>query len=212
MAQKIKIQSGQLLVESSDNSLDVNVGIKGSLTLDTAGVGTISTNPGESLTLSSDTSIILNVNSLNRLEINDGGAFLISGSAGSSGAILTSTGSGTAPSWKSPNTITDLVSSAGVINIDCSLGIYFAIELTEDITDITFSNLPSAGKGISLSVQITQGSGPWSINWPVSFKWPNGTVGNVSVGAGNIDLLTLSSFDQGSNWLTSLGNNYSVGA
>lgn len=97
-----------------------------------------------------------------------------------------------------------LTSTAGVLTIDYSLGDYFTHTLDEDITSITFSNLPSSPSGIGLVVKFQQDTTPRTVAWPASFSWAGGTVGSVSTGSGDIDLLGLISVDQGTTFATTL--------
>lgn len=98
------------------------------------------------------------------------------------------------------STVTALSSSSGVVNIDCSLGDYFTLALTENVTSITFSNLPGAGKGASLMLRITQDSTARTVAWPSSFRWAGGVAGSVSTGSGAVDVLAISTFDNGTKW------------
>lgn len=121
---------------------------------------------------------------------------------GSNGQVLT-VASGV-PSWGAPtggdrSTVTSLTISSGVVNIDCSLGDYFTLALNANVTSITFSNLPGSGKGGSLMVRVTQDSTPRTVAWPSSFRW-EGSAPSVSTGSGAIDLLAISTLDNGTKW------------
>lgn len=93
------------------------------------------------------------------------------------------------------NTVTALTNNAGVVDIDLSLGDYFTLKLTADVTSITFSNLPGSGRGFSKSIQITQ-TGAFTVAWPASFRWEGGIAGAVS-GSAAVDLLAITSVDNG---------------
>lgn len=95
--------------------------------------------------------------------------------------------------------VTALTSSAGVVNIDLSLGSYFTLTLTENVTSITFSNAPGAGYGQTVMVRITQGSPAKTVTWPAAFKW-EGAAPSVSTGNGAVDLLALTTMDNGTAW------------
>lgn len=107
------------------------------------------------------------------------------------------------------NTVTALSIVAGVVNIDCSLGDYFSLALTENVTSITFSNLPGSGKGASLMVYITQDATPRTVSWPASFKWTGGVPGTVSTGSGVKDTLAITTFDNGVAWPATLAKGLS---
>lgn len=99
------------------------------------------------------------------------------------------------------STVTALSISSGVVNIDCSLGDFFTLSLTANVTSITFSNLPAAGKGASIAVQIRQdGTGSRTVSLPSSFKATGGSDTSVQSAANAYTLLTLTTFDQGTRW------------
>jgi len=98
------------------------------------------------------------------------------------------------------STVSALSVSAGVCNIDCSLGDYFTLAPTANITSITFSNLPAAGHAMTLMIRFTQDSTARTVAWPSSFKWAGGSAGAVSTGSGAKDVIALTTFDQGTTW------------
>lgn len=95
--------------------------------------------------------------------------------------------------------VTSLTSSGGVLAIDLSLGSYFTLTLTENVTSITFSNAPGSGYGQTIMLRITQAASAKTVAWPASFKW-EGTAADVSTGPGAVDLLALTTMDNGSTW------------
>lgn len=97
-----------------------------------------------------------------------------------------------------------LTPSSGVVNIDCSLGDYFTLAPTANVTSITFSNLPASGKAYSLMIRFTQDSTARTVAWPASFKWAGGAAGAVSTGSGAIDVLAITTFNQGTSWHATL--------
>jgi hypothetical protein len=115
----------------------------------------------------------------------------------------------TALAGKAPlkNTVTALATS-GSVAIDCALGDYFTLALAGNVSTFTFSNLPGAGKGASIMVQITQDSTPRTVGWPASFKWEGGVAGTVSTGSGDVDVLALTTFDNGTTWRATLANDF----
>lgn len=115
-------------------------------------------------------------------------------------------------SGSSGDTSTALSISAGVVNIDCSLGDYFTLALTANVTSITFSNLPGSGKGGSKIIRITQDTTPRTVAWPGSFKWTGGVTGSISAGSGAIDLLAISTVDNGAVWFATLANETAASA
>lgn len=105
------------------------------------------------------------------------------------------------------NVVTTLTNNAGVVDIDLSLGDYFTLELTANVTSITFSNLPGSGRGFSKFIQITQ-TGAFTVDWPASFRWEGGSAGAVS-GSAAVDLLAITSVDNGATIHATISNNRS---
>lgn len=97
------------------------------------------------------------------------------------------------------NTVSAL-STSGSVAIDYALGDYFTLALAGNVSTFTFSNLPGSGKGASLMVRITQDSTPRTVGWPASFKWAGGVAGVVSTGSGAVDVLAITTFDNGTTW------------
>ncbi len=112
------------------------------------------------------------------------------------------------PLKQSGQAVTAVTPAAGVATFDLSLGDYFTIAPTADVTSIVFTNLPGAGKGARKFIRLTQDATPRAYTWPASFKWPGGVAGAVSTGAGAVDLLELTTFDNGTTWRAVLINNF----
>lgn len=104
-------------------------------------------------------------------------------------------------------TVTAL-SGSGSVAIDYALGDYFTLALTGDVTDFTFSNLPGSGKGATLMIRITQDSAPRTVTWPSSFKWAGGAAGAVSTSSGAVDVLAITTFDNGTTWQATLAKDF----
>jgi hypothetical protein len=100
--------------------------------------------------------------------------------------------------------VTALTPVSGVVTINCSLGDYFTLAPTANVTSIVFTNLPAAGKAQTIMVSFTQDSTARTVTWPASFKWAGGTAGAVSTGSGAIDVLALTTFNQGTTWNATL--------
>jgi len=107
------------------------------------------------------------------------------------------------------NTVTALSIVSGVVNIDCSLGDYFTLTMTANVTSLTFSNLPGADKGASKWIDITQGSGPYTFAYPASFKWVGGVPVPISTTNGALDSLAIVTLDNGTTWKPTLGRAFS---
>jgi hypothetical protein len=102
------------------------------------------------------------------------------------------------------NTATAVTNSAGTVTLDWALGDYFTHTATANITTLAFSNLPGSGKGASLMLRFTQDSTPRTFAWPASFKWAGGVAPSVSTGSGVIDVLSITTFDNGTSWQATL--------
>lgn len=101
-------------------------------------------------------------------------------------------------------TVSVLTPASGVVNIDCSLGDYFTLAPTANVTSITFSNLPASGKAVSLMIRFTQDTTARTVAWPASFKWAGGVAGAVSTGSGAIDVIGITTFNQGTTWAATI--------
>lgn len=96
------------------------------------------------------------------------------------------------------------LATSGSVATDCALGNYFTLALAGNVSTFTFSNLPGSGKGVTLMVRITQDSTPRTVGWPASFKWAGGVAGVVSTGSGAVDVLAITTFDNGTTWQATL--------
>ena len=93
-----------------------------------------------------------------------------------------------------------LTSSGGVINLDLTIGRYFQITLTENITGIVITGAPPPGYGLSFLLWITQNaSAAKTFTMPAEFDWDGGTVGAISTELGAVDLLAASTRN-GTTW------------
>jgi len=126
------------------------------------------------------------------------------GAAGAQGPQGAQGAQGTANTAESVLTI-----SSGVVNIDCSLADFYTLAMSNNVTSITFTNLPAAGHAQTIMIQITQNaSAAKTLVFPASFKWPGGTTGVISSTLSAIDLVAASTFDQGTTWQVNMSNAY----
>lgn len=99
------------------------------------------------------------------------------------------------------SSVTALSISSGVVNIDYSLGDYFTLSLTSNVTSITFSNLPGSGKGASLALLIKQdATGGRTVALPSSFKQITGSDSSVQSSANAYTRLHITTNDNGTRW------------
>jgi hypothetical protein len=106
------------------------------------------------------------------------------------------------------NVVTAVSSVAGVVTIDCALGDYFVLTLTENVTGWVFSNvLP----GCSIMLRIMQDAATArTVAWPASFRWVDGTDGVVSVALGARDRLAITTDDTGTTWDATLAKGFAA--
>ena len=104
-------------------------------------------------------------------------------------------------------TVTSVSSSSGEVTLNYALGDYFALTLTEDVTSWVISNPPGSGKGFTLMVQITQDSTPRTVVKPGTTA--GGAALDVSTGSGAVDVLAITSFDNGATLRSSIGKDFS---
>jgi hypothetical protein len=105
------------------------------------------------------------------------------------------------------DTVTAVSSASGVVTLDYSLGDYFTLTLTENVTSWVISNPPGSGKGFTLMVQITQGATPRTVAKPGTTA--GGAALDVSTGNGDIDVLAISSFNNGTTLRSSIAKDFS---
>jgi hypothetical protein len=100
--------------------------------------------------------------------------------------------------------------SSNAITINCANGDYFTLSMTANVTSVTVSNAPASGKAQTVMVEIKQdATGSRTISWPASFKWTSGTAGVLSTGANKVDVLAITTFDQGTTWRATLAKDFS---
>lgn len=102
----------------------------------------------------------------------------------------------TAGSGSDRSAVTAVSSSSGVVTLNYALGDYFTLTLTENVTSWAISNPPGSGRGFTLMVQITQGSGPYTVADPGTFA-EGGSI-DVPTTNGDVGVVAITSFDNGS--------------
>lgn len=106
--------------------------------------------------------------------------------------------------------VTALSISAGAVAIDCSLGSYFTLAANAAMTSFTFSNLPASGQAQTIMIRITQdATGSRVATWPASFKWAGGAAGVLSTAANAVDVLAITTFNQGTSWIATVAKAFS---
>ena len=105
-------------------------------------------------------------------------------------------------------TSTSPSSSANAITLDLVNGNAFQTTLTENITTVTLSNPPATGTYGELVWKVIQDSVARTITWPASVNWPAATAPVISTGSGDVDIITLKTWDGGTTWYGNFAQAY----
>jgi hypothetical protein len=97
--------------------------------------------------------------------------------------------------------LSTISSASGVLTINCASSNYFVTTLSENVTSIIISNAPSNDSATTIMVRIKQDSDTAkTVAWPASFKWAGGVAGSVSTTLDAVDVLAITTFDNGVTW------------
>lgn len=102
-----------------------------------------------------------------------------------------------------PSAVVALPIATGVVDIDLAGGSArnFTLALTENVTSITFSNLPASGFVAEIDVEITQdATGSRTVALPAAFKALGGSDTAVASAANTVTVLSAKTWDQGTTW------------
>jgi hypothetical protein len=85
--------------------------------------------------------------------------------------------------------------------LDCAASNNFSTTLTQN-TAITFYNIPALDTAYSMVLEIQQDSVPsnYTVTFPASINWAEGTAPILSTAANAIDIISLYTRDGGTNW------------
>jgi hypothetical protein len=98
-------------------------------------------------------------------------------------------------------TQTTLSISAGVVSINMALGNIFTVVMNQNITSMTFTNIPSTGTVGYFTLILTQDStGSRIVSWPASVLWANGVTPTLTAAPSDFDTITLITYNGGTNW------------
>jgi len=89
--------------------------------------------------------------------------------------------------------VTAVTSSSGTLTLDASVGGFFTVALSENITTLTISNLP-AGRATVITVRFTQDSTDRTVVSTintVAAKTAGGGGWTMTTGSGKIDIVTV---------------------
>jgi hypothetical protein len=96
--------------------------------------------------------------------------------------------------------------SANTLTINLLNGNLFTCPLNANITTLTISNTPStSGVAIGFGLAFTADGTLRTVTWPASVKWAGGTAPTLTSTNGKIDVLSLLTTNNGTNWLGFVG-------
>jgi len=100
------------------------------------------------------------------------------------------------------NHVTALTIASGVVSVDCSLGDYFTLAMTANVTSLTFSNVPAAGTGRTLCIDVAQdATGGRTLALPASFKAIGNSDTAIQSAANAKTRIIASTTDGGATWV-----------
>ncbi|WP_341706542.1 DUF2793 domain-containing protein [Halopseudomonas sp.] len=84
--------------------------------------------------------------------------------------------------------------SSGALDIDLADPAGFVVDLDQDVTTLTFSNVPS-GKVVTFTITFVQdGTGGWEVTWPAAVQ---GSPDQPEPSAGNVSVMSFITWDGG---------------
>ena len=92
---------------------------------------------------------------------------------------------------------------SNVVDIDARTASVFTLTLNDIISTMNVT-LPANSRSVSLTMIITS-QGSYSVTWPANTKWAGGTPPQLSTTSGRIDVVTLSTTNNGLSWLGFIG-------
>jgi hypothetical protein len=90
--------------------------------------------------------------------------------------------------------------SSGTYDLDLSLSNLFTLTLSSNVT-FTFTNPPASDRSKPVTIVLTQGTGGNKTATFTNARYTDGTAPILSTGAGNIDVLTFFTINNGSSYL-----------
>lgn len=102
-----------------------------------------------------------------------------------------------------------IASSGGTLTVDLALGNSFVTTLTENVTTLTISSVPSTNY-ITFELRVIQdgAGGAYTMTQPASVLSPGGTAPTITTSNDAIDRLTYVSIDGGTTWLLDFSQAY----
>lgn len=96
-----------------------------------------------------------------------------------------------------------LTINSGVVDIDAREASVFTLTLDDIVTSTTVT-LPANSRSVSITMIITS-NGSYSVAWPTNTKWPGGNTPTLSTTSGRVDVITLTTTNNGLSWLGFVG-------
>jgi hypothetical protein len=150
--------------------------------------------------------IILTTHVSGILPVANGGTSI--SAPGTAGNLLTSTGSDFQSGGGAATPPGVVTFSATAMAVNCLLSNVFATTFTANVTVAPTLTNPINGQTVNWF--ITQdATGGRTIIWPSSFKWPNGVIPVLSVGANAVDLLVITYRSTTGFWYATLAKAFS---
>jgi hypothetical protein len=89
----------------------------------------------------------------------------------------------------------------GAMAVNYDNGTVVEWTLDANVTEITFQNLPKAGRHAKLSFYLRQGTGgSKTVTWPGTVDWGNAGAPVLSTAAGRTDVVVIVTIDGGLTW------------
>ena len=129
------------------------------------------------------------------------------------GLIVTATGSCSIPAPSSGPGLTingsaytptvSIGNSGTAFTLNCDASNVQSLVMTGNVISAAFT-ISNPRDGQTVNLFITQGSGPYTLGWPTSFKWAGGTPASISTANGAVDLLVITYWASTGFWYASL--------
>jgi hypothetical protein len=97
----------------------------------------------------------------------------------------------------------------GTLTLDCATANFFVVALNAAILVQTFSNVPASGTAYTLTLALVADGTARAVTWGSAVKWPGGTAPTLTATNFKRDLITMTTWDGGSNWYAAVvGQDY----
>lgn len=90
--------------------------------------------------------------------------------------------------------------SAGTLTLNCASSNVFQVNLTANITSISFTNIPVSPLAYGLTLSCVADGTARTIAWGASIKWPAGAPPTLTSTNGKVDTFVLYTYDGGTTW------------